>query len=84
MNRRPRGRGQHLFDRRSVVFAIVLGVAAVIGPFTIVGLAPLSGAADAEVRTLGFVALIVGGALPVMAVALLGPRAVGRDAPAAT
>ena len=58
MRRRPRGRGEHLFESRRVMFAIVLGLAALVGPFAIVAFAHLTGSADAIVRTLGFVALI--------------------------
>jgi Ca2+-transporting ATPase len=58
MKRRPRGRGEHLFETRGVVFAVVLGLGAFLGPFTVVAFAHLSGAGDALVRTLGFAALI--------------------------
>lgn len=58
MRRRPRGRTEHLFERRRVMFAVVLGVTALVGPFAIVAYTHLTGATDAAVRTLGFIALI--------------------------
>ena len=58
MKRRPRGRGEHLFEARRVGFAVVLGLGALVGPFAVVAFAHLRGADDALVRTLGFVALI--------------------------
>jgi Ca2+-transporting ATPase len=58
MRRPPRGRREHLFEARRVMFAIVLGVAAFVGPFAIVSFAHVTGSADTTVRTLGFIALV--------------------------
>ncbi len=58
MRRVPRGRREHLFERRRVVKAIGLGVAALIGPFAVVASTQLSGTAPGIVRALGFAALI--------------------------
>jgi P-type Ca2+ transporter type 2C len=58
MQRRPRGRGEHLFEVRRVAFALVLGISALLGPFAVVAWAHLGGSSEGMVRTLGFVALI--------------------------
>jgi Ca2+-transporting ATPase len=58
MNRRPRGRSEHLFETRRIAFAVALGLGAFVGPFAVVAFAHLTGGADALVRTLGFVSLI--------------------------
>jgi hypothetical protein len=53
-----RGRGEHLFEARRIVYALVLGLAALVGPLSVVAFAHLSGSSDGSVRALGFVALI--------------------------
>jgi P-type Ca2+ transporter type 2C len=58
MLRRPRGRSEHLFEMRRVAFALVLGLAALVGPLAVVACAHLGGSSEELVRTLGFVALI--------------------------
>jgi Ca2+-transporting ATPase len=58
MNRRPRGRAEHLFQARRLAFAIGLGVAALAGPLAILAAATMHGYPDPVARTLGFTALI--------------------------
>jgi Ca2+-transporting ATPase len=58
MTRPPRRRAEHLFERRRVAFALLLGVAALVGPLAIVAATHLTGGADSLVRTLGFASLI--------------------------
>ena len=66
MNRRPRGRAEHLFDTRRVAFAIALGVASLLGPLGLVAVLHLGGLESALVRTAGFIALIAADLLLVM------------------
>jgi Ca2+-transporting ATPase len=58
MQRRPRGRGEHLFETKQVAFSIVLGLAAFAGPFTVVAFAHHAGLADGVMRALGFTSLV--------------------------
>ena len=58
MTRPPRGRREHLFEARRIAYALVLGLAALVGPLSVVAYAHLSGSSDGSVRALGFVALI--------------------------
>jgi len=58
MTRPPRGRHEHLFEARRIMYALVLGLAALLGPLGVVAFAQLSGSSDGATRTLGFVALI--------------------------
>ncbi|MEP6860365.1 MAG: cation-translocating P-type ATPase [Deltaproteobacteria bacterium] len=58
MQRRPRGRQEHLFEATRVAFAIALGASALAGPLAVIAYAHLIGADDAAMRTLGFFALI--------------------------
>jgi Ca2+-transporting ATPase len=67
MRRRPRGRGEHLFEARRIAFALVLGAAAFVGPLATVAYLHLAGASEDAVRALGFVALIAGNVALVIA-----------------
>lgn len=58
MQRRPRGRSEHLFAARRVVFAVGLGTAALIGPVAAILYGSAAGLSDAAIRTLAFMALI--------------------------
>ena len=58
MNRRPRGRSEHLFEARRVGRAVALGVAALVGPLALVAFHAETGTSAEDVRTLGFVSLV--------------------------
>ncbi|HEX5061920.1 MAG TPA: cation-translocating P-type ATPase [Kofleriaceae bacterium] len=58
MQRKPRARTEHLFDAKRVGFALLLGVAAALGPLAVAAVAHNAGYAADTVRALAFVALI--------------------------
>ena len=52
MNRRPRGRSEHLFEARRVGRAVALGVAALFGPLAVVAYCVEAGSPAETLRTL--------------------------------
>jgi Ca2+-transporting ATPase len=58
MDRRPRGRQEHLFETRRLVYGIVLGLAALAGPLVVAAWVLHAGYAEPVVRMLAFASLI--------------------------
>jgi Ca2+-transporting ATPase len=58
MTRPPRRQSDHLFDRRRLSVAVILGLAAVAGPLALVAFTTAGAATDATVRALAFVAVV--------------------------
>ncbi|MFN0250055.1 MAG: cation-translocating P-type ATPase [Kofleriaceae bacterium] len=58
MDRKPRGRREHLFQLRRVAFGVLLGLVALVGPLFVMAWTNLAGEAAEHTRVLGFTALI--------------------------
>jgi P-type Ca2+ transporter type 2C len=58
MERPPRGRAEHLFERSRIAFAIVLGLGALVGPLAVAAFTHVTGSSDAHVRTFTYASLI--------------------------
>ncbi|MGE0395309.1 MAG: cation-translocating P-type ATPase [Kofleriaceae bacterium] len=67
MSRPPRGRREHLFEVRRLVWAMVLGLAALAGPLGVLAWSTHAGDAAEVTRMLGFAALIAADVALVMA-----------------
>ncbi len=58
MSRSPRGRGEHLFDRRRLTYGLVLGLLGITVPLAVAAGAQFMGAAETTMRMLSFTALV--------------------------
>jgi len=58
MQRPPRGRSEHLFQARRVAYALLLGLAALVGPLALIAAAQGAQWTDGATRAVGFLALV--------------------------